>query len=75
MPTDKHPEWAARFYDQQEINKQLERGAVCVTLKTQDSIELSNGVTIVFKESRSTRSARIVVIAPRDVLICREGNF
>ena len=58
---------------QKLLNDKLERGAVAVTIKIGESIELSNGTTLVFKKKKSTASNAVcvVIIAPRATRIYR----
>jgi hypothetical protein len=58
---------------QKLLNDKLERGAVAVTIRIGESIELSNGVTLIFKKKKTTASNAVcvVVVAPRDTRIYR----
>lgn len=51
-------------------NEKLERAAFGLTLKTNERLEFSNGLTLLFKR-KSGRTVRVVVIAPRDVAAYR----
>jgi sRNA-binding carbon storage regulator CsrA len=60
---------------QQYVNeKRGDRGAVVTTLKRGKSVELSNGISIIFKEYRGTDQIMLVLVAPKDVVIYRENT-
>jgi hypothetical protein len=60
---------------QKVLNDRLERGAVAVTIKIGESIELSNGTTLIFKKKKATASNAIcvVIVAPRETRVYRQS--
>jgi hypothetical protein len=68
--TDDHPRDNPHKL-QKVLNNQLERGAVNITVKEGESIELSNGTTIVYRKRKGS-SVSIIVIAPRNTRIYRQ---
>jgi len=67
---------STEYYDKHEAqkltNKQIEnRGCVAVTLKAGESLELSNGITVIFRKKRSANAGTFIIIAPKDVIVHR----
>jgi hypothetical protein len=81
MPKDISPLAGDLHKIQKLINDKLERTAIGMTLRLGDSIEFSNGTTVIYKQKKGSNQAMLVVLAPKEVRAYRpkkgashEGN-
>lgn len=66
MENIKHPANSPHFL-QKLANDKLDRSAFATTMKLGQSLEFSNGTTVIFKKAKGSKQTMLVLLVPRDV--------
>lgn len=62
------------FLPQQRVNNRIERGALGLTLDIGESVEFTNGVTLIIRQKKGRR-VTVIILAPQNVRAYRDRNF